>query len=327
MRSLFLAWINFQRRIESMQYFFGYEIAYLRDTGNPSSSRLARYWRLMTRTLRLLSSSKPDLLWVQLPPNFIPHIIELHRLVFRGKYRVVYDCHNATFQAPWNKIPFAVWAMNRADAVFVHNQEMLDAAARYGIDRERLHVLEDQAPVFDSTLSPTIVENCSAFFVMPCSFHDDEPIEAVFAAAAACPDYKFMLTGNRERAEKKGFVAKAPANVIFTGFLDTVDFNCLVLGATGILCLTTKEGIQLSAASEALAAGRPLILSDTAILRTLFGSASVVVDNSPASLIAAFHEIAQNAPRYADQSTQLYTQRRQRWETRASPLRDARSLA
>ena len=53
-----------------------------------------------------------------------------------------------------------------------------------------------------------------------------------------------------------------------------------------MLGLTIYDGIQLSVASEALGAGKPMVLSDTTTLKKLFYQGSVFVDSSSAQSIA-----------------------------------------
>jgi hypothetical protein len=53
-----------------------------------------------------------------------------------------------------------------------------------------------------------------------------------------------------------------------------------------VLALTKSEGIQLSVCNEALGFRKPMVVSDTAILRSMFGRGSVLVDphHSPEAL-------------------------------------------
>ena len=48
---------------------------------------------------------------------------------------------------------------------------------------------------------------------------------------------------------------------------------------------TTAEGVQLSVANEALGAGRALVLSDTRVLRTMFGDAALLSQNTAPALV------------------------------------------
>ena len=53
-----------------------------------------------------------------------------------------------------------------------------------------------------------------------------------------------------------------------------------------VLGLTSMEGVQLSVANEALGAERALVLSDTRILRAMFGEAALFAPNTPEGLAA-----------------------------------------
>ena len=119
---------------------------------------------------------------------------------------------------------------------------------------------------------------------MPCSFHADEPIEAVLQAARQFESATFVITGNHLRLKDRSLIERASPNVVFPGFLPLREFDQLLLRASAVLCLTTQDGIQLSAVSEAIGAGRPMIISDTKLLRDLFGQAGIFVDNNANSI-------------------------------------------
>ena len=62
-----------------------------------------------------------------------------------------------------------------------------------------------------------------------------------------------------------------PSNVELSGFLSTEGYVSLVSSADAVVVLTTREDTLLSGAWEALALGRPLIVSDTNALKQTFG--------------------------------------------------------
>jgi glycosyltransferase involved in cell wall biosynthesis len=120
---------------------------------------------------------------------------------------------------------------------------------------------------------------------VPCSFARDEPIEQLLEAARRTPGVRYVVTGNPKRAHRE-LVAHAPANVEFPGFISKRDFDTLLRSCDLLIGLTTLEGVQLSAANEGVAAGKPMVLSHTATLRSLFAGASVFVDPLDAASIA-----------------------------------------
>ena len=123
--------------------------------------------------------------------------------------------------------------------------------------------------------------------LVPCSFKYDEPIPMLMETARAMPELRFLVTGSLKRAEARASPRNVPANVTFTGFHGLAeDYDALLANATVVLGLTTEEGVQLSVANEALGAGRALVLSDTRVLRAMFGEAALLSANTPAADLA-----------------------------------------
>ena len=205
--------------------------------------------------------------------------------------------------------------MNRFEAIIGHNAEVHEIAARRGIDRARLVTLETRPAPLTVIATPRSPER--PVVLVPCSFQDDEPIPALLEAARLLPTFDFRLTGNPARAEAAGYTASAPNNVSFTGYLDAADYTKLLIHADIVLGLTTIDGIQLSAANEAVGAGRPMVLSDTTLRRDVFGAAALFAHNDPASLSQALLQAQADLPGLAAKSVQLKQQREERWQGQA----------
>ena len=112
-----------------------------------------------------------------------------------------------------------------------------------------------------------------------CGWGDDEPLEALVAAAAG-RSWLLIITGRPRRA-----ITAAP-NVTFSGFLADEAFVSTLASADALVALTTREDTLLSGAWEALAVGRPLVLSDTDALRSTFGDGPVYVAGADGQAIA-----------------------------------------
>jgi glycosyltransferase involved in cell wall biosynthesis len=153
--------------------------------------------------------------------------------------------------------------------------------------------------------------------LVPCSFHADEPIKEVVEAARLTPEFTFKITGRSDASAAKRLQALAPDNVVFTGYVSTEEFNELLLAARVVLGLTKLEGIQLSAANEGIGAGKATVLSDTAILRELFGQAALFSSNDAASLAKTVREAAERHEALEAASRALKEARAVRWREQA----------
>ncbi|CAO4157371.1 glycosyltransferase [Methylorubrum extorquens] len=264
---------------------------------------------------------RPEAIWIQMPPNFLVHLCLILRLTYgRSRPRLVADLHNSALMTSWLSVPLTRRLLRRFDCVLVHNEDMRTAAVNFGVDARNLHVLEDRSPSFGETVAgPPDGKPC---FVVPCSFYKDEPVRNVVEAARLMPDYEFMITGPRARAAGQGLLHDLPGNVTFTDYLPVADYDTLIARATAVLCLTTQDGVQLSAAGEAVGAGKPIIVSDTQLLQSLF-EAGRFVDNSVEALHDACKDVANDYACYAARTIRLRdgAERNNRWLAQAAPIR------
>lgn len=285
MKSIYLVWQNFQRRPESMQSFFSFEIFYVPPAKGRGVKKLAGYILQSWKTLEILSQQRPDVVWYQSPPTFVGHLIALHRFITASKYAIIADCHNAAFRAPWVNVPFTRQVLNWATVSLAHNAVIADDAMKKGIARS-LTVLEDPPATSISRDTNDVSEQ---YVFVPCSFAPDEPVDAVLAAADLSPTLSFRITGNLDKAKRKGFLTKVPPNVEFLGFVSAEEYNRQFANAGVILGITNLPDVQLSVANEAIGAARALVLSDTPTLRAMFSDAAVFCENSPEDLSKTLH--------------------------------------
>ncbi len=291
---LFIAWTAFQRRQVSMAEHTGFETFFLpvpRHAGKLKKGLL--YLRHALNTWRVLRLRRPRVVYVQLPQLPLLWVALLYcRLAPGGQVRVVADCHNAMLRPPWSSLPFTRWSLGAANAVLVHNEEMLVVVRRLGWKDSNVRVLEDVPPLQRAACATgqarAVIPLRKPWVVFPGSFSADEPIAEVLSAARVAPEMGFILTGNPATARRNGhLVDDLPPNVVLTGYLPAEVFDDLLREADVVLGLTRFEGIQLSVCNEALGFGRALVTSNTRLLAQLFGSAAILVDTADPQSIAA----------------------------------------
>jgi glycosyltransferase involved in cell wall biosynthesis len=317
---LYIAWTRYQRRPISMQQDFGYELVFMPPVARGRLAKGALSYPVQTiRTLSLVLQRRPDVLWIQAPPNVLIHVAWLARLLRGGRLRLIADLHNAALSRFWFGVPLTRRLLNSFDVILVHNEVIRSNALGKGLAGDRVTVLEDRTPTIRAAARGVAPR---PYFVMPCSFSQDEPVPAVIEAAARLPDIGFRITGDRRVAERRGYLRDLPGNVEFTGFLEAADYEALVSGCTAMLCLTTRDGIQLSAAVEAVGAGKPMVISDTPLLRSLFG-AGLFTDNTPRSIADACRAVSEDYLHYENATLMLRddNEREQRWQFQAETLK------
>ncbi|QRF54335.1 hypothetical protein D4A92_22715 (plasmid) [Rhizobium rosettiformans] len=302
-----------------MQDYFGYELIYVPPTGSSIYTKPFSYISQWIKTLEHIKRSDPDVVWIQTPPTFLPHILLSYRFYSRRKFRIVFDCHNSTFYEPWVRIPGLSWALRRGDAVLVHNSEIARTTRHIGLGDERLVLLETRPAQVNLLES---ANHSSREVLVPCSFKSDEPVEAIIDAAKLSPDITYILTGNYRRySQAWRFEEGLPPNLKLTSYISTAEFNRLLSTCSVVLGLTTREGVQLSVANEAVGAGKPMVLSDTKILRDLFGEAALFCNNTGVSIAQALQEALSARSLLANRSVQLRSVREVRWTAQANALK------
>lgn len=265
------------------------------------------------QTVKIFLIKKPDEIWVQMPPVPLLNVALFYRRLRRDRVRIVADCHNSMLRPPWSRWPGATAALNGCDLVLVHNEAMVGVAVAMGVRRELIQVLEDAPVTFQAGVDKVSV-NASPRVLFPASYSEDEPIDELLQAARIANEITFVLTGNAVRARGRFDLSRLPPNVRLTGYLPVAEFDRLLLSADAVLALTRHEGIQLSVCSEAVGAGKPMILSDTAILRSLFGDVAVMVDStSPQALAQGCREAIAGIEELTRKTLEFRAQRWKSW--------------
>lgn len=118
----------------------------------------------------------------------------------------------------------------------------------------------------------------------------DEPVAEVFAAARMLPDVTFYVTGNSKRVGAR-LQAEKPENVILTGFLPESDYSGLLQNVDGLVILTKSPNILNCGAYEALATGKPAVISDWPQMRRCFRRGFIYADNTTKGIAAAVEKM------------------------------------
>lgn len=252
--------------------------------------RAMRYLQLTLRTMSLLIGARPRTVLVQNPSIVLALVALLLRPVLR--YKLIVDAHNEAVQpfihSRWPVPHIARLLLRRADLTIVTNSTLARAVEAQG---GRAFVLPDRLPAVTVSATPKANRN-GVFDVMVIStYAPDEPLDAIFAAAAKVgADFQFHVTGNDRKLSAEAR-ARVPANVRLTGFLSEHDYWALMGACDVVLDLTEMPSCLVCGAYEALAFGRPMILSDDPAGRELFADVAVFADTSPDSIASALREV------------------------------------
>lgn len=290
MKRLWLTWEEHRRTRELSASIPGLTL----EVCALEAPRHVRYPRLLARSLWILLRERPRLLLVQNPSLVLTSGALLLSMVLG--YRLVVDAHNEGI-APFHErhrrfLPLYRLLQRGADLTVVTNPGLEGRVLANG---GRPCVLPDRIPAF----SPPVrrPKRAPAQVVCITTYEKDEPFEAVIAAARLLdPGVALLMTGDSRKAPQ-GLIQGAPEAVHFTGFLSETDYRDLLFSSDVVMDLTLMEDCLVCGAYEAVALGRPMILSDTRALRAYFSQGAVYADNTPEGIAQAIGRALENLGR------------------------------
>lgn len=323
---VFIAWTDFQRRQLSMAPLFGFETYFLPVAPTVRAMRPFQYLGHAIETVSLLKRQHPEVIWVQLPQAPLLSAALYYKRFYDRNVRIIADCHNRILNPPWNKWPGIAAQLNQCDAIVVHNPTVLPKAQAMGIRQDILHVLEDPPAVIREPVSHAI-SFPRPWLLCLASFDPDEPIAELLAAARLAPDIHFVLAGETDRARGKHDLSVCPKNVILPGWLSGEKLESAITTADAVLAMTKLNDAQLSSAAEAIGAGRPMVLSDTPVTRSMYYKGGVFVDTlDPVSIVQGCRTAIAGGPRLASESLALRDEHYARWRLQAEAVKKLAGL-
>ncbi len=286
--NLYIAWVPFQRRAQSLGTSFDLDVRYYHFNWaeNGKVSRLFSWFGKSIATFLDLLKYKPEYVFIQLAPTPLLYITALYCSVTRCCY--ISDCHNTMLYDAHNiHWPFAKLLLRRSHLLLVHNEDVKEHADKFDIPSV---ILRDPLP--EMAVPNNIAEvggirlSEETYIIVPCSMAEDEPLDELFSAIEMVPEVLFVVTWFHNRLPDD-LRSRAPENLRFTGFLEEPDFNALYAKANAAVVLTTREGTQPSGASEAISLGIPLVVSDIRTTRRLYKDKPVFTNNDAASIASS----------------------------------------
>lgn len=257
-----------------------------------------RYPLAIFRTLAICIKERPKIIFSQNPSLLLAILLVGYARLFRKK--IIVDAHNAGLFPIEGKSAFLNWIAVRltrwATLTIVSNNELVRLVTSWG---GKAVAIPDPIP----QLAPPAEgrELASTFNVLfICSWAEDEPYREVLNASA-CLDAgtSIYMTGNSRGAANTD-AGGVPANIELTGFVSSDEFTRLLYACDAVMVLTTRDDCLLCGAYEGVAVGKPLILSDTAALRTYFNRGSVYVGGTADSICQGINELRRDYQQYSD---------------------------
>jgi len=248
----------------------------------------------------------------------------LYRYLFARKLKpkILVDAHRGAFQEPWSQIKFLTrFVIRRVELVIVENTEVQNLVS--SIYCVQPLILEDPIPIFDQSVYNRESirkkwhddkDNDKALNIVVINpFTWDSPLQEILEAASELRDEaKFYITGDFSKARSKLLVRSD--NVILTGFLSRIEYESLLKYVDVIIDLTLDTGRMQAGAYEAVAAGKALIVSDSAPLRRYFNKGTIHVVNSTGKIIEAIRKAREKKVQLEKEMHELCSEKQKEWE-------------
>jgi glycosyltransferase involved in cell wall biosynthesis len=247
---------------------------------SPGSRKWAAPLRYVIQTVRTgihVARTRPiDILFTN-PPVVAGVVLIVIGRLFGA--RIWSDSHSGTFNNPrWMRFSRVNdWVMRRCAGVIVTNEPLAELVkAKRG--RPFVLNLVSAGPL-------ARVPSGRQTIVAPLSYWFDEPVRELLSAVNLVPEVHVTLTGRAP----SWVVDLAPPNCTITGWLETEDYDRLLSGSAGVVCLTTREFTMQMGAFEALEYGLPILASGTEALRNYLSHGGVVFidDHQPTTMAEA----------------------------------------
>ena len=281
---IFISWTPFGRHTELLGKSLNAEIFYI--------SKFIKFkgilWKLLfpvdyilksIKSLKILLSTKPSVVFVQNPPSIAPVVIVFFSNFL--KFKTVIDSHNGAFEKPWVNTPFHIWALRNATIVTIHNSILFN---RLTSDKKfsniNFKILNSKLSEYPSGLKDKSQEK---YFLIISSFSGDEPMEILLQGLVLFSktnnNWKFKITGNYKKEIDLYNKYSENENIEFLGFVDDKTYDYLLVNAYGIIALSTRDDVQQFALMEAVGAGVPFISNKNKTNIDLFEDRMILIEN------------------------------------------------
>jgi glycosyltransferase involved in cell wall biosynthesis len=311
-----VAWAPYSRRSEMFARELGgrlHCIHYLRF----QSPRHAPFKYVLQgiHTLIVLVRERPRAVHVQTPPFCCGLVVLLYCAISGARF--VTEYHSAAFEPIWRWAqPVQRLLARRAAMNIVTSEHWATLVRSWGGAALVMH-----DPFLDLPAGEPFPVAHGFTVAFAGTFAPDEPLNAVLEAASRLPDVHVYITGDTAKAPA-GVLARAPANVTFTGFLHpNGEYVGLLRAVDAVMVLTTRDQTLQLAGCEAVAVGKPLITSDWPYLRDLFAAGAVFVAPTGESIRAGIADVIERHGELEREISAFREERQAEWAGRLARLR------
>ena len=294
---VFISWGKYNSRTESLANALLAEAVFL---GKKHSNKFIfysaiRYVWYAYQNIKILLKLKPNIVIIEDTTWVIALVNFLYAKI--SKTKLVLDSHSCAFDHIFVKYPLFIskFFAKYSTLSFVTNQSHYDLLKEKNANAL---ILSDIPFENNFTHKNKIVlsKKFNVFYI--CTFSGDEPYMEVIKAAYELKDVQIFITGNFASANINPDNYK---HIKFTGYTGNEEYRKLISSADAIITLTNREDTMQRAGSEAVSAGKPLITSNTKMLRSYFERGTLFVDNTAKGIAEGINKLKNNYDFYSSE--------------------------
>ncbi len=312
--TIWLSWES-HRRNQSISRELGIRLFEITD----KYPFLLRYPILLFKTFMLIKQENAKIIFVQNPSV----VLSLFTVIM-GKFTpkaVIVDAHNIgiRFEHPNLFIKRFGQILNHlvieiADLTIVTNSNLAEYVK---LNKGKAFVLPDPFPIFRKYRKLDLKGEKNILYI--CTFSPDEPYLEVFKAAEYLKNSIYIyVSGNNKRS----CLPNKPAqNIIFTGYIPEQDYINYLHSVDAVIDLTYREDCLVCGAYEAIAAEKPLLLSDKTSLKGYFGDSALYTDNTASDISCKIKKIVMSDSSQFENVMRVKFKRTEEWLIRKKHLK------
>ncbi len=245
-----------------------------------------RYLALFFKTLFLLSMKRPEIVYAQNPPVFCPLTCLIYCRLSGAA--LVVDHHSV-----WKLKTFGKGPVSRAIGVLeaiVARSANANTTANSIWSRElrkmgaqHVDVIHDFVPKNGYERSESLRKRFADEPMVAVSSHGGHPLERIEVEALSVRSQEsvaLLITGPREKLERRLSSTRLPENVHYLGFLERETYEQLKASADLALNITDEPYTLSHVLFEYAASSLPIISSKQQVVEEVFGDSIIYVESS-----------------------------------------------
>ena len=315
---VFITWYDYSSRAESIAQVLDAELIFIGKVRSKKNifGSLILYFSYTYQNIKILRKLKPDIVLITNTQWVIAFVNFLYCKITKTK--LVLDSHSCAFDYVFYKYPLFISKIfaKYSALSFVTNQSHYNLLTKIGA---KVAILSD-IPFENKFVDLKKIALSAKFNVCYiCSFSYDEPYLELIEAASRLDEVQVYITGNYPQAKISPDNYK---HIKFTGYIGNEEYRGLLKSVDAVITLTRNEDTMQRAGSEAVSAGKPLITSNTKMLKNYFRKGTVFVDNTVNGIVEGILKLKNSYDFYSEEIFLFQEERRNKFKNKLNEVKE-----